>query len=71
MTQHRPADAYHRVAAFLKDNPPNAELLLIGWRAARELKEPVNAAQMAWRLQSEFPESDQARTIAQMSGSRN
>ena len=70
LTQKRAAEAYKRVADFMKSNPPNAELLLLGWRAARELKDPIGAAQMAWRLQSEFPDSDQAHTLAQMSGGK-
>jgi hypothetical protein len=69
LAQHHPADAYKRVTDFLKTNPSSPELLLLGWRAARELKDPV-AAQMAWRMQSDFPDSDQAPTLAQMSGSR-
>jgi len=68
---HRPADAYKGVTDFMKSNLPTPDLLLLGWRAARELKDPVGAAQMAWRLQSDFPDSDQAHAIAQMSGTRN
>ena len=71
LNQHRPADAYKRVADFMKSNPPTADLLLLGWRAARELKNPADAAQMAWRLHSDFPDSDQARTVAQMMGAKN
>ena len=71
LKEHRPADAYKRVTDFMKTNPPTADLLLFGWRAARELKDPVGAAQMAWRLQADFPDSDQAHAIAQMSGGKN
>ena len=71
LSQHHAADAYQRVTNYLKTNPSNAELLLLGWRAARELKDPVGAAQMAWRMQSDFPDSDQAHTLAQMSGGKN
>ena len=71
LSQHHAADAYKRVTDFLKGNPSNPELLLLGWRAARELKDPVGAAQMAWRMQSDFPDSDQAHTLAQMSGGKN
>jgi type IV pilus assembly protein PilF len=71
LSQHNAADAYKRVTDFLRTNPSSAELLLLGWRAARELKDPAGAAQMAWRMQSDFPDSDQAHTIAQMSGGKN
>lgn len=71
LSQHHAADAYRRVTEYLKSNPTSAELLLLGWRAARELKDPAGAAQMAWRMQSDFPDSEQAHTLAQMSGSKN
>jgi type IV pilus assembly protein PilF len=71
LSQNHPADAYRRISDYLKTNPATPELLLLGWRAARELKDPVGAAQMAWRMQSDFPDSDQAHTLAQMSGSKN
>jgi len=71
LKDHRPADAYRRVTDFMKTNPATPDLLLFGWRAARELKDPAGAAQMAWRLQSDFPDSDQAHAVAQKSGGRN
>lgn len=71
LKDHRPADAYKRVTDFMKTNVATPDLLLFGWRAARELKDPVGQAQMAWRMQSDFPDSDQAHAITQMSGARN
>ncbi len=71
LSQNHAADAYRRVSDFLKTNPSTPDLLLLGWRAARELKDPAGAAQMAWRMQSDFPDSDQAHTLAQLSGSKN
>jgi type IV pilus assembly protein PilF len=71
LAQHRAADAYKRVTDFLKVNPSTPDLLLMGWRAAREQKDPAGAAQMAWRMQSDFPDSDQAHTLAQLSGGKN
>jgi type IV pilus assembly protein PilF len=71
LAHDRPADAYNRVADFLRNNPPRAELLLLGWRAARAQQNPVNAAQMAWRLRTEFPDSEQARTLAATVGGKN
>lgn len=64
----RAADAYRGVADFLRSNPPSPELLLLGWRAARAQQDPVNAAQMAWRLQTEFSDSEQARSVAALIG---
>jgi type IV pilus assembly protein PilF len=71
LKDHRPADAYKRVTDYLKVNLPTPDVLLFGWRAARDLKDPVGAAQMAWRMQSDFPDSEQAKALAQMSGARN
>jgi type IV pilus assembly protein PilF len=71
LSDHHPAEAYKRVTDYLKANPSNPELLLLGWRAAHELKDQIGAAQMAWRMQSDFPDSDQAHTLAQMSGGKN
>lgn len=71
LSQHRAAEAYKRVTDFLKVNPSTPDLLLIGWRAAREQHDPAAAAQMAWRMQSDFPDSDQAHTLAQLSGGKN
>jgi type IV pilus assembly protein PilF len=71
LNQNRPADAYGGVAGFLKNNPASPELLLLAWRAARALQNPVNSAQMAWRLQTEYPDSEQARTVAAIIGGKN
>jgi type IV pilus assembly protein PilF len=70
LSQNRPAEAYGHVSEFLKSNPTSPDLLLLGWRAAHELKDPAGAAQMAWRMQSDFPDSDQAHTLAQLSGGK-
>jgi type IV pilus assembly protein PilF len=71
MSEHNAADAYKRVTDYLKSNPTSPEVLLVGWRAAHELNDPVGAAQMAWRMQSDFPDSDQAHALARMSGGKN
>lgn len=71
LNHDRAADAYRGIADFLKANPANPELLLLGWRAARAQHDPVNAAQMAWRLQTEYPDSEQARSVAALIGSKN
>ncbi len=71
LSQNKPADAYKRVTEFLKVNPSTPDLLLLGWRAARDAKDPVGSAQMAWRMQSDFPDSEQAHTLAQMSAGKN
>jgi type IV pilus assembly protein PilF len=70
LNHNRAAEAYGRVSDFLKANPATAELLLLGWRAARAQPNPVNAAQMGWRLQTEFPDSEQARQVAAASAAR-
>jgi type IV pilus assembly protein PilF len=71
LNHNRAAAAYDGISAFLKGNPPSPELLLLGWRAARTLQNQAIAAQMAWRLQTEFPDSEQAHAIATQPGGRN
>jgi len=60
LDQGREVDAYQRVNGFLGANPASPELLLLGWRAASALHDRVATAHMAWRLQTEFPDSEQA-----------
>lgn len=60
----RAAEALGVVNEFMKRNPPVPELLLLGWRAARAQADGISAAQMAWRLQTDFPDSEQAHTLA-------
>ena len=71
LNHNRASEGYARVTDFLKGSPATAELLLLGWRAARAQPNPVNAAQMGWRLQTEFPDSEQARQVAAASAGRN
>jgi type IV pilus assembly protein PilF len=71
LNHDRAAEGYRGISDFLKANPPNAELLLLGWRAARAQQDGVSAAQMAWRLQTEFPDSEQAHSVAALIGTKN
>jgi type IV pilus assembly protein PilF len=64
IAQGRSAEAYQRVDAFMIANPASAELLLLAWRAAGAQQNRIATAQMAWRLQTEFPDSEQARSVA-------
>ncbi len=70
LNDDRAADALAGVQAFLKRNPPAPELLLLGWRAARAQNDGVSAAQMAWRLQTDFPNSEQAQSVAALNGKK-
>jgi len=56
--------ALSRVQAFLGRNPPTADVLLLGWRAAGAEHDKLAAAQYAWRLQKEFGDSEQAKSLA-------
>jgi type IV pilus assembly protein PilF len=60
--------ALARVQAFLGRNPPTPDVLLLGWRAASAEHDKVATVQFAWRLQTEFGESEQARSIANGAG---
>ena len=64
ISQGQAGEAYQRVEAFLHANPASAELLYLAWRAASALQNKTTTAQMVWRLQTEFPDSEQARSIA-------
>jgi type IV pilus assembly protein PilF len=70
LNHDRAADALSGVNEFLKKNPPAAELLLLGWRAARAQQDGISAAQMAWRLQTDFPDSEQAHSVAALIGKK-
>jgi type IV pilus assembly protein PilF len=64
LNHDRAPEALAAVQEFLRRNPPAPELLLLGWRAARAQNDGVSAAQMAWRLQTDFPDSEQAHSVA-------
>ena len=70
LNHQRAAESYRGISDFLKANPPNAELLLLGWQAARAQQDGVGAAQMAWRLQTDFPDSEQAHSVAALIGNK-
>ena len=70
LNHDRAAEALSGVNVFMKSNPPGAELLLLGWRAARAQQDGVSAAQMAWRLQTDFPDSEQAHSVAALLGKK-
>jgi type IV pilus assembly protein PilF len=51
------------VQRYLAVNPPTPEILWLGFRAQRKLGDPVAAAVYARRVQSEFPNSEQAQNM--------
>jgi type IV pilus assembly protein PilF len=53
-------DALDVVKRYLAVNPPTPEVLWLGFRAQRKLGDSVAAAQYARRVQTEFPNSEQA-----------
>jgi type IV pilus assembly protein PilF len=63
LAQKNTAAAYQRVAKFVAGNIPTPELLYLGWRAATELQDKVNALKLARRLQVEFPNSEQTKVL--------
>jgi type IV pilus assembly protein PilF len=54
------AQAAEMVKRYLSVNPPAPEVLWLGMRAARKLGDNVGAAAYARRVQTEFPNSEQA-----------
>jgi type IV pilus assembly protein PilF len=52
--------AIDTVTRYLAVNPPTPEVLWLGFRAERKLGDPVAAAGYARRVQTEFPDSQQA-----------
>ena len=63
LAQQKAAAAYRRVDAYLSANPKaTAELLMVGWRAARAQGDQLAALKLARRLQTDFPNS--AQTLA-------
>jgi type IV pilus assembly protein PilF len=57
------AQARDIVARYLAVNPPTSEVLWLGFRAARKLGDTTAAAAYARRVQTEFPNSDQAQMM--------
>jgi type IV pilus assembly protein PilF len=51
------------VQKYLAVNPPTPEILWLGFRAQRKLGDPVAAAIYARRVQTEFPNSQQAQNM--------
>jgi type IV pilus assembly protein PilF len=51
------------VKRYLAVNPPTPDILWLGYRAERKLGDTTAAASYARRVQTEFPDSEQARTI--------
>jgi type IV pilus assembly protein PilF len=57
------AQARDTVLRYLAVNPPTAEVLWLGFRAERKLGDATTAAGYARRVQTEFPNSDQAQMM--------
>ncbi|MDP9007887.1 MAG: type IV pilus biogenesis/stability protein PilW [Pseudomonadota bacterium] len=57
------AQALDIVQRYLAVNPPAPEVLWLGFRAQRKLGDPVAAAVYARRVQTEFPNSEQAQNM--------
>jgi type IV pilus assembly protein PilF len=51
------------VERYLAVNPPSAEILLLGFRAQRKLGDTAAAVVYGRRIQTEFPDSDQAKQL--------
>jgi len=56
-------DALDYVQRYLAVNPPSPEVLLLGVRADRKLGDNTGAAVFAHRIESDFPNSEQAQIL--------
>jgi type IV pilus assembly protein PilF len=63
MAENHAAAALARVQAFLAANPATPDMLLVGWRAATAAQDKLVAVRYAFQLQTEFSDSDQARSV--------
>jgi type IV pilus assembly protein PilF len=57
------AEALALTQRYLAANPPTAEILWLGFRAQRKLGDTAAAATFARRVQTEFPNSEQAQLM--------
>jgi type IV pilus assembly protein PilF len=57
------AAAFDFVQRYLAVNPPTPEVLWLGFRAQRKLGDATAAAGFARRVQTEFPNSEQAQLM--------
>jgi type IV pilus assembly protein PilF len=57
------AQALDIVQRYLAVNVPTSDILWLGFRAERKLGDPVAAARYARRVQTEFPDSEQAQSM--------
>jgi len=62
--QQHPADAARLVREYLAIGPASADVLMVGWRAAQLQGDQEASARYAKRLQSDFPTTDQAHVVA-------
>jgi type IV pilus assembly protein PilF len=62
--QEHYAAAQARIDGYLNRNIATPDLLLLGWRIAQAQNDRYNTARFALRLEQEFPQSDQARSLA-------
>jgi type IV pilus assembly protein PilF len=64
LLQHHYADGRQRIDIYLLHSPATPDLLLLGWRLARAESNTDAQQRYAGRLAQEFPNSEQARSIA-------
>jgi type IV pilus assembly protein PilF len=60
----RALEARNRVQTFIGQYSPTPELLLVGLRAARTLSDASSVAQFTKLLRTDFPDSEQARSLS-------
>lgn len=63
LARHDPKAASQRIDSFLAHNLPSADLLYVAWRAAGDMQDKLGAIKLARRLQTDFPDSEQAHAV--------
>lgn len=64
-TLHQYTNARLRIDLYMRNTGATPDLLLLGWRIAQSQNDAAGQQRYAARLTQEFPNSDQARAVAQ------
>lgn len=63
LSQKRAGEASARIEKYAVGNVAQPAMLMLGWLAATEAGDKLTAVKMARRLQTQYPESEEARSL--------